>query len=316
MPYCPNCGAENEADAAYCASCGAGLEAEASPPPPRPPTPGGPRWAILGGAAALVALIAGGVVLYNVMTGDGDGQERSSDGDEEERVVAEASPTARVTSEATTTSEVTPPPEATATVEPTAVPPVSSGHATAEEAIEDWLAPSEYAGDCSSATLDEDVGKVCSSLFGGSGSQLIYLVGLTFSEFAEWVLVEQQDDGTWLVADSAVVGDVMEPPWPVTSESSAIGYDLPAQAIKAYLEYYGLEYAGDCAHTDPETDVGSYCFNLWEDRGDQLIYVLGLAFSEPDFWLLLAFQEESGGWVALDVADFVPGPQDTVPPWP
>jgi len=314
MPCCPNCGAEIEAQAAYCGSCGARLEGEAAPAPPsgRP----GPLWAIFGGVIALVVLVVGGVVGYNALAGDGDERERGS-GSQEEAALTAPSPTAPAVSEATATVEATPSPEPRPRREPTAtaVPP-ALGYASPEEALADWVAPSEYAGDCSITTPEEDVGKVCSSFFGGSGSQLAYAVGLTFSEFGEWVLVEQQADETWLVVDSAPIGEAMEPPWPVAPEPSVIGYDLPEEAIAVYLEEYGLEYAGDCAYADFETDVGSYCSMLWEDRGDPLIYVVGLAFSEPDTWLLLALQGERGGWLVVDAAEFVPGPQDTVPPWP
>jgi hypothetical protein len=73
------------------------------------------------------------------------------------------------------------------------------GYGTAEEAIAARVTPSEYAGDCSATTVEEDVGKVCSSFYGGDGPRLVYLVGLTFSEFGEWLLLEQQADGTWLM---------------------------------------------------------------------------------------------------------------------
>lgn len=209
MPYCPNCGAETEAGAAFCGSCGARLEGEAPPAPPRPPAPQRLPWAILGGIIALVVLVVGGVFLYNALAGDEDGQER----------VAASSPTARATPEVTATVEDTPLPEET-------------------------------------------------------------------------------------------------PRWQPTAELPASGHATPEEAIGAYLAQYGLEYAGDCAYADHETDIGSYCSVLWEDRGDQLIYAAGLAFSEPDTWLLLAQQGESGGWLVVDAAEFVPGPEDTVPPWP
>jgi hypothetical protein len=315
VPYCPNCGSESETEAVYCGSCGARLEGEGPPPPPPLPVRGRPRWAIVGGVVALVALVAGGIVLYNAVTGDGDGQERQSDGGQGQAVAVTASPTLPAVAEPTATVEGPAVIEETPRPTATAVPP-PSGQASPEEAIADWVAPREYAGDCSAVSVEEDVGKICSNFYGGSGPQLVYLVGLTFSEFGDWVLVEQQGDGSWLVADSAPIGEALEPPWPVAPEPSVIGYDLPEEAINVYLEGYGLAYAGDCAYVDLETDIGSYCSMLWEDRGDQLIYSAGLAFSEPEAWLLLALQGEAGGWLVVDAAEFVPGPQDTVPPWP
>jgi hypothetical protein len=165
----------------------------------------------------VVALVAGGVVLYNVVTGNGDEQERRPGGEEEERVEAVSSPTV--------------PPDATASVEPTPVPEESP-----------------------------------------------------------------QSEPT-----------VVAPP---------AGHATPEEAIASYLLGYGLEYAGDCAFVDLDTDIGFYCSMLWEDRGDQLIHAAGLTFSEPDTWLLLALQGETGGWLVVDAAEFLSGPQDTVPPWP
>ena len=315
MPYCPNCGAETEADAAYCGSCGARLEGEALPPPPAAPPRPRPPWVVLGGIIALVALVVGGVVVYNAVTGDGDGQERRPGREEVEVVATASSPTAPAAPEPTVAVEDTPLPEPTPPRQPTAVPP-PSGHVTPEEAIAAWVAPREYAGDCSTTTVEEDVGKVCSSFFEGSGSQLVYTVGLTFSEFGEWLLLERQGDETWLAVDSAPVGGVLESPWALGPEPSVIDYNLPEQAVTVYLEQYGLEYVGDCEYADLETDIGSYCSILWEDRGDQIVYAVGPVFSEPEVWLLLVDQGENGGWVVVDAADFVPGPQDTVPPWP
>lgn len=313
MPYCPNCGAEIEADAAFCGSCGARLEGEA--PSVRPAARRGRSLVILGGVAAVVVLVIGGVVGYNAVTGDGDEEGRPSADGQGQAVVGTPSPTASEAPEATATTEGPAVVEETPQPTSTAVP-APSGEASPEEAIAAWIAPREYAGDCSTTTPQEDVGKVCSSFYGGSGLQLVYAVGLTFSEFGDWLLVEQQDDESWLVVDSAPVGEEMEPPWPVAPEPSVTGYDLPEEAISVYLEGYGLEYAGDCAYVDLESDVGSYCSMLWEDRGDQLVFAAGLAFSEPDTWLLLALQGETGGWLVVDAAEFVPGPQDTVPPWP
>ena len=314
MSYCPNCGAEIEADAAFCGSCGARLEGEGLAPPVRPAARRGRSWVILGGVAAVVVLVIGGVVGYNAVTGDGDEEGRPSADGQRQAGAGAPSPTASEAPELTATVEGAAPTERTPQPTSTAVP-APSGEASPEEAIAQWVAPREYAGDCSSTSVEEDVGKVCSSFYGGSGSQFVYAVGLTFSEFGDWVLVEQQDDESWLVVDSAPVGEALEPPWPVEPEPSVIGYDLPEEAIAVYLGEYGLEYAGDCAYVDLDTDIGSYCSMLWEDRGDQLVYAVGLAFSEPDTWLLLALQGETGGWLVVDAAEFVPGPQDTVPPW-
>ena len=237
MPYCPNCGSEIEADAAFCGSCGASLEAEASPPLSRPPARQGPSWAILGGLVALIALVVGGVLLYNALAGDEEGQERRPGG-EEERVAAGASPTVPA---ALAPTAVAPSPTAPALPEPTATrAPTAAPQPTMPPA------PTAY-----------------------------------------------------------------EEPTPVPP---APGYATPEEAIGAYLEQYEVPYAGDCSLADLETDVGSYCSVMWEDRGNELIYLAGLVFSEADTWLLLA--DQGGGWLVVDDAEVVLGPQDFVPPWP
>jgi hypothetical protein len=227
MPYCPSCGSETEADAAFCGSCGARLEGELPPSLPRPRPRQGPNWAIPGGLAALIALVVGGVLVHNALTGDGEGQERQPGGGEEQGVVMGASPTAPA--EPTLIATAEPAAEPTTTAKPTAAP-----------------------------------------------------------------------QPTLPLAATAV------PPTP--------GYATPEEAIDAYLEQYGVLYAGDCALADLETDIGSYCSMMWEDRGNELIYVAGLVFSEADVWLLVA--DQGGGWLVVDDAELLPGTEELVPPWP
>ena len=93
------------------------------------------------------------------------------------------------------------------------------------------------------------------------------------------------------------------------------GYLTPEDAIGAYLADYDLPYVGDCEGANLDTDVGYYCSLLWEERFDSSIYVAGPTFSEPDTWLLLAQLSGRDDWTVVDVAEFVPGAQDTVPPW-
>jgi hypothetical protein len=326
--YCPNCGAQNEADAAFCESCGTRLEGEAPPASLLPPPGQGLHWPLFAAILVLAALAGGGLAAFFLLAGDGDSKESAAGGSGRERAtatrVAAATAKPAATVKSTARPESTPQPEETVapmetptTAPPTAEPPL--GYATAEEAIAGYVAPSEYAGDCSTTTVEEDVGKVCSSFYGGSGSQLVYLVGVTFSEFGEWLLLEQQADGTWRITDTRPAGMDMESPWPVASappEQYVAGYEAPEQAVAAYLDGYGLVYAGDCESADPETDIGFYCSILWEDRGDQLIYVTGPVFSELEVWLLVALQGGEGGWLVVDEAEFVGGVEDAEPPWP
>jgi len=235
MPYCPNCGSETEADATFCGSCGASLEAEASPPLSRPPARQGPSWAVLGGLIALIALVVGGVFLYNALTGDEEGQERRPGG-EEERVAA-ASPTVPAV---LTPTEVAPSPTATPLPEPTAT-----------------RAPT-------------------------------------------------------VVLQPTAAPQPTAPP-PPTAVPPPAGYATPEEAIRAYIEQYGGRYVGDCALADIETDVGAFCATLQEDRGQTLIYAAGFTFSEYGVWLLLV--DEGGGWLVVEEAEIVLGPDGAVPPW-
>lgn len=108
---------------------------------------------------------------------------------------------------------------------------------------------------------------------------------------------------------------VTPPPEEPTATPISEGYLTPEEAIGAFLAEYDVPYVGDCEFASLETDVGFYCSMLWEERLDSSIYVAGLTFSEPDTWLLLAQLSGGDDWTVVDVAEFVPGPQDTVPPW-
>jgi hypothetical protein len=100
-----------------------------------------------------------------------------------------------------------------------------------------------------------------------------------------------------------------------TATPISAGYLTPEEAIGAFLAERDLPYVGDCEGASIETDVGSYCSLLWEERFDSSIYVAGPTFSEPDTWLLMGHLSGGDDWTVLDLAEFVPGPQDTVPPW-
>jgi hypothetical protein len=109
---------------------------------------------------------------------------------------------------------------------------------------------------------------------------------------------------------------VTPPPEEPTATPISAGYLTPEKAIAASFAEYGEAYVGDCEGASLETDVGAYCSLLWEDQFDTRIYVAGLTFSEPDTWLLVSRLGARDDWTVVDVAEFAPGPQDTVPPWP
>ncbi len=254
MPYCPNCGSETEAGAAFCGSCGAQLEGEAPPPPPSPPARQGSRWAGFAGLLALILLVAGGVALYDQVGRDGEWRHRLFGGEEDQRVVAGPSPTM---SAAPTPTAAVPSPTASALPEPTRAPAPT---ATARPTTPPEPPPRPTPTTPSEAT------------------------------------------------PTAVQAPTAVPPAP--------GYTTPEEAIGAYLEQYGVSYAGDCASADLQTDVGSFCSTMWEKTDTGLVYLAGLAFSEPESWLLLADQGGGSGWLVVDQAEVVPGPQGLVSPWP
>jgi hypothetical protein len=89
--------------------------------------------------------------------------------------------------------------------------PLTSGYATAEEAIRAWLEIQglDYSGDCETGTRDE--GTYCSSLYQTVGAGRIYVSGPVNSEAAYWILVPQIG-GLWYVADAATFSLTSAPP--------------------------------------------------------------------------------------------------------
>ncbi|MGI8550642.1 MAG: hypothetical protein ACR2PL_07605 [Dehalococcoidia bacterium] len=73
-----------------------------------------------------------------------------------------------------------------------------------------------YAGDCSTTRSPEDIGKVCSKFVETSAGVRSYLTGRTFSEFDQWVFVEQTAAG-WQLAGTAPLdleATSLVIPWP------------------------------------------------------------------------------------------------------
>lgn len=222
MPYCPRCGSQNEADAAFCGACGTRIEGVAPSPPPTagPPAQGrANHWPVIGGIVALVAIVVGGVLLYSAVTNDDGGRDSLLGADGEEATPTALSPTREATLAPTRPAAPTLTPEPLPTDEPTLVPPVQ-GFATPEDAIAAFLQEYglTYVGDCETASIETDIGSYCSMLWEDQFDTRIYLAGLTFSEADTWLLVSRlgaRDD--WMVVDLAPVGPLEEelvPPWP------------------------------------------------------------------------------------------------------
>ena len=105
-------------------------------------------------------------------------------------------------------------------------------------------------------------------------------------------------------------------PTATPAPASPIGYWTPEEAIGEYLASYGLQYAGDCALTDPNTDIDMYCSMLYEDRGVEAIYAIGPAFSEADTWILIGGYDD-GSWVVSDATpiSYDASGELSPPPW-
>jgi len=69
-----------------------------------------------------------------------------------------------------------------------------------------------YAGECAETTIEDDIGKFCSTRCIDRVNQKIYGVGRTFSEYTTWLLVERRAGG-WLVVATARHEGTTPPPW-------------------------------------------------------------------------------------------------------
>jgi zinc-ribbon domain len=244
MPFCHKCGAQNEPEANYCEECGsplvtvgqpesagaappappevAGAQASPGPTPPAgPPMPGRAPWRLLGILVLVAAVIGGGVAVY-VATSGGDEDEGALGGQGKEETVVDPSPTIKatqkpeVTPKPTALGKATPTPKkvpmATPTKE-TSPPPANVGAQVKAIAVFIESYGEQYAGDCESTNVETDAGKYCSKLWEDRGDSAIYVIGLTFSEFDTWLLLEKTD-GDWAVTDwLGVTEEEPEPPW-------------------------------------------------------------------------------------------------------
>jgi hypothetical protein len=104
------------------------------------------------------------------------------------------------------------------TPEPSATP---TGSGPAEQALAAYVQTTmqkQFVEDCTKADVTNDTGKVCAAFQGERQGLRAYKVGLTFSEFSQWVIMGQ-NGGQWSVvatvpitADTAAVPGV---PWPL-----------------------------------------------------------------------------------------------------
>jgi hypothetical protein len=109
------------------------------------------------------------------------------------------------------------PPEPTPEPEPTQV-----GSGPAEQALARYVETSLGKGfveDCTTATVESDTGKICSTYRGERNGQRAYALGTTFSEGSRWAFLEERN-GQWSVVHTpAITADnrgVPGIPWPLT----------------------------------------------------------------------------------------------------
>ena len=75
-----------------------------------------------------------------------------------------------------------------------------------------------FVEDCTRADVAVDVNKVCASFRGERDQQRAYVLGLTFSEFTEWVILEKQGSEWKVASTSALNADtaaIPGIPWPL-----------------------------------------------------------------------------------------------------
>lgn len=222
MPFCTNCGAENAADAAFCEECGTAFLAGVAPPPAPAATGGFCPFRLCAPIAAvvLIAAAAGGVFAYRAMSDDDDGSSVVAEETSTPRPEKTAKPTLKPTARRTATRApaTKSPPTETPPSPPTEASPTEQplpGFATPEDALADYVMnflKEVYAGDCDTTNIETDVGKVCSRLVEDRGDSAVYAIGLTFSEFGEWVLLVKVDD-LWQVGKTAPMNEAFEPPF-------------------------------------------------------------------------------------------------------
>lgn len=105
---------------------------------------------------------------------------------------------------------------------PTPVPTETpTGSGPAEQALARHVESTlqkPFVEDCTKADVSKDANKICAILRGERGTQRAYIIGPTFSEPSQWVIMEERA-GQWVVAqttgltaDTAAVPGV---PWPL-----------------------------------------------------------------------------------------------------
>lgn len=91
---------------------------------------------------------------------------------------------------------------------------------------------------------------------------------------------------------------VTPPPSSPAATPSQVPVASIEDAIEAYLALENIEYAGECATTDYETDIGKYCSTVTENNGDTATAIIGPTYSE--YVATLTLTRTGGGWAVTD----------------
>jgi hypothetical protein len=98
--------------------------------------------------------------------------------------------------------------------DPVATPLTATPEGAVQEAV--TAVNAVYAGDCANTTSPANLGQFCSKFVDQRGSFRAYLAGRTFSEFNDWVFV-QQTTGGWVPVGTQPFDESASPgvvPWP------------------------------------------------------------------------------------------------------
>jgi len=184
-------------------------------------------------------------------------------------------------------------PAATPTPEVTPTPDTSSGQSAALAQYVQSDMAATYAGDCSATDVERDVGSICSTRRGERDGVQAFVLGQTFSETTQWVMLEQQG-GSWRVVDSV----------PITPENAGIpGIPWPLK-VGAEVVVVGT---GSCLNV--RTEPGGTAVDCITE-GTAIQLAAGPQEANDRAWWRV---EGRDGWVA---ADYLRYPDATTDPEP